>query len=155
MIDAYLCGFAEPTLKNCKSRWKKFIYFLQEENYNNSDWEDINVCQKIYLEFLNWVFVRKEVILTFLNMVYSLILKFLTIFIPNFNFPQTNFVKNIKKKLTKNIKIFKYMKSRSSIGLLSRHKYRKIKWKRQISIFTDKNSSIIRILPPLKHGLVN
>jgi hypothetical protein len=34
--DSYLCGIAEPTLKNYKSGWKKFIYFLIKENYNNT-----------------------------------------------------------------------------------------------------------------------
>jgi hypothetical protein len=58
-INAYLHEVAEHTLKSYKSGWKKFIYFLVEENYNNSDWEDKNFHQEIYLEFLNCAFVGK------------------------------------------------------------------------------------------------
>jgi hypothetical protein len=88
MINTYLYGVTKPTLKSYKSGWKTFIYFLVEENYNNSDWEDKNLCQEIYLEFLNWAFVGKEVIPTSLNIVCSVILKFLIVFIFNFNFTQ-------------------------------------------------------------------
>jgi uncharacterized protein YsxB (DUF464 family) len=102
IIDAYLHGISETTLKSCKSGWKIFVYFLIEENYNNSDWEGKNICQEIYLEFLNWAFVGKEVAPTYLNIVCSAISKFLTVFIPDFNFAQSNFIKNIKKGLIKN-----------------------------------------------------
>jgi hypothetical protein len=69
MIDAYLHGISETTLKNYRFGWKIFIYFLVEENYNNSDWKDKNSCQEIYLEFLNWAFIGKEVAPTSLNIV--------------------------------------------------------------------------------------
>jgi hypothetical protein len=82
-----------------------FVYFLVEESYNNSDWEDKSLCQEIYLEFLNWAFVRKEVAPSSLNIVCSAISKFLTIFILDFNFAQSNFIKNIKKQ-SKESKIF-------------------------------------------------
>jgi uncharacterized protein YsxB (DUF464 family) len=101
MIDAYLHGILETTLKSYRSGWKIFIYFLVEENNNNSDWEDKNLCQEIYLEFLNRAFIGKEVAPTSLNIVCSAISKFLTVFIPDFNFAQSNFVKNIKKGVIK------------------------------------------------------
>jgi site-specific recombinase XerD len=100
MIDAYLHGISESTLKSYKSGWKIFVYFLVEENYNNSDWEDKSVCQEIYSEFLNWVFVGK-VLPTSLNITCSAISKFFTVFIPNFDFAQSNYVKSIKKGLMK------------------------------------------------------
>jgi hypothetical protein len=67
---------------------EKFVYFLVEKNYNNNDCEDKSLCQEIYLEFLKWVFVGKEVIPTSLNIVCSTISKFSTVFIPEFNFAQ-------------------------------------------------------------------
>jgi uncharacterized protein YsxB (DUF464 family) len=101
VINAYLHGITESIFKSYRSDWKTFIYFLVEKNYNNSDWEDKNLCQEIYLEFLNWVFVGKEVAPTSLNIVCSAISNFVTVFIPDFNFAQSNFVKNIKKGLIK------------------------------------------------------
>jgi hypothetical protein len=47
MVDAYFHGISETTLKSYRSSWKTFIYFLVEENYNNSDWKDKNLCQEI------------------------------------------------------------------------------------------------------------
>jgi hypothetical protein len=44
MIGAYLHGISETTLKSYRSGWKIFIFFLIEENYNNSDWEDKSLC---------------------------------------------------------------------------------------------------------------
>jgi hypothetical protein len=79
IIDAYLHGISETTLKSYKSGCKTFIYFLVEENYNNNDWEDRNLCQEICLEFLNWGFVGKEVTPASLNIVCSSISKFFTI----------------------------------------------------------------------------
>jgi hypothetical protein len=81
MIDAYLHRISETTLKSYRPGFKIFVYFLVEENYNNSDWEDKNVCEEI--------------------LKLGAISKFLTVFIPDFNFTQSNFVKNIKRSLIK------------------------------------------------------
>jgi hypothetical protein len=86
MIDVYLCGVAEPIFKIHKFGWKKFIYFLVEENYNNSDREDKNLCQIIYLKFLNWAFVKKEVIPTSLNIVSNTIVMNIFLFVLEFEF---------------------------------------------------------------------
>jgi hypothetical protein len=74
IIDAYLRGTAESTWKSYKSGWNTFIKFLMEEKYNNTNWDD-----KIYLEFLNWAFIGKQI-------PPSAVSKFICAFIPDFNF---------------------------------------------------------------------
>jgi hypothetical protein len=61
IIDTYLSGTAESTWKNYKSGWNTFIKFLMEKKYNDTDWEDRKECDKIYLEFLNWAFIGKQI----------------------------------------------------------------------------------------------
>jgi hypothetical protein len=89
IIDTYLNGTAESTWKSYKSGWNTFIKFLMEEKYNITDWENKKECDKIYLEFLNWAFIGKQIPPSSINIACSAVLKFICAFIPDFNFAQS------------------------------------------------------------------
>jgi hypothetical protein len=57
LVDAYLNGTAESTWRSYKSGWNTFVRFLVEQKYTLIEWESNKECDRIYLEFLNWVFV--------------------------------------------------------------------------------------------------
>jgi hypothetical protein len=79
------------------------------KNHTNVEWEDQKECENIYLNFLNWVFVGKHIPISSINITCSAISKFICAFIPQFNFAQTNLVKNIRKGfMTSNPKKPKY-----------------------------------------------
>jgi uncharacterized protein YsxB (DUF464 family) len=73
------------------------VRFLVEQGYTNAEWEDEKECEKIYLDFLNWVFVGRHVPSSSINITCSAISKFFCAFIPQFNFAQTKLIKNIRK----------------------------------------------------------
>jgi hypothetical protein len=99
---------------------------------------------------LKWAFVGKEVAPTSLNIICSAISKFLTVFIHEFSFAQSNFVKNIKKGLIKDKpKNPRYSNIWNPDILLDYYLNINIE-KRKFPIFTDKNCSIIRIFPHTK-----
>jgi hypothetical protein len=102
IIDAYINGTAETTRKSYKSGWNMSIKFLVEENYNNTNWEDKKECERVYLEFLNWAFVRRKTTPSSINIACSAVSKFICAFIKDFNFAQTKFTKNIKKGFVTN-----------------------------------------------------
>jgi hypothetical protein len=61
------------------------------------------------LEFLNWVFVGKHIPSSSINIACSAISKFICAFIPDFNFAQSNLVRNIRRGfMTSNPKKPKY-----------------------------------------------
>jgi hypothetical protein len=88
LVDAYLNGTAESTWRSYKSGWNMFVRFLVEQEYTNVEWEDEKKCEKIYLDFLNWVFVGRHVPTSSINITCSAISKFICAFIPQFNFAQ-------------------------------------------------------------------
>jgi hypothetical protein len=53
---------------------------------------------KVYLEFLNWVFIRRKIPPSSINMPCSAVSKFICAFITDFNFAQTKF-RGKKQKL--------------------------------------------------------
>jgi hypothetical protein len=109
IIDAYPKGTAESTWKSYKSGWNIFVKFLVEEKYNDTDWEYKKDCEKVYLEFLNWVFVGRKIPPSSINIACSVVSKFICVFITDFNFVQSRFVKNIKRGfMTNNPKKPKY-----------------------------------------------
>jgi hypothetical protein len=109
LIDAYLSGTAETTWKSYKSGWNTFVEFLVKQRYTHTDWENRKDCDRIYLEFLNWVFVGKHIPSSSINITCSAILKFICAFIPDFNFAQSKLVKNIRRGfMTSNSKKPKY-----------------------------------------------
>jgi hypothetical protein len=81
-----LSGTSESTWRSYKSGWNIFVRFLIEENNTNIDWENEKICNRIYLEFLNWAFVGKQISASSINIVCSAISKFICVFIPDFNF---------------------------------------------------------------------
>jgi hypothetical protein len=97
LIDAYLVGTSESTWRSYKSGWNIFVRFLIEERFIIVDWEDKKICDKIYLEFLNWAFVRKQIPASSINIACSAISKFICAFIPDFNFAQSKLVKSMKR----------------------------------------------------------
>jgi hypothetical protein len=68
-----------------------------EEKHNNTNWENRKEYDKVYLEFLNWAFIRKKIPPSSINIACSAVSKFICAFITDFNFAQSKFVKNIKK----------------------------------------------------------
>jgi hypothetical protein len=108
-IDAYLSDTSETTWRSYKSEWNTFVKFLIEQRYTHIDWENREICNKIYLEFLNWAFVGKHIPPTSINITCSAISKFICAFIPDFNFAESKLVKNIEKGfMTRNPRKPKY-----------------------------------------------
>jgi hypothetical protein len=83
IINTYLNGTMESTWKSYKSGWNTFIKFLMEEKYNNTHWEVKKECDKVYLEFLNWAFVGKQIPTSSINIAFSAVSKFFYAFIPD------------------------------------------------------------------------
>jgi hypothetical protein len=77
-----LNGTAESTWRSYKSGWNTFVRFLVEQGYTNVEWEDEKECEKIYLDFFNWVFVGRHVPASSINITCSTISKFICAFIP-------------------------------------------------------------------------
>jgi uncharacterized protein YsxB (DUF464 family) len=107
-----------------------------------SQLESDKECNKLNLEFLNWVFVGKHIPPSSINITCSAISKFICAFIPQFNFAHTSLVKNIRKGyMTSNPKKVKYPTIWNP-DLLIDYYYRNNEndflWNRNISSFRQK-----------------
>jgi hypothetical protein len=77
-----------------------FVRFLVEEKYNNINWENKKECDKIYLDFLNWSFIGKQIPPSSINIACSAVSKFICAFITDFNISRNlDSLKILKKVL--------------------------------------------------------
>jgi hypothetical protein len=79
------------------------LFLLLQEMFQHKGISMINtyLCRFTELTLKNYKSGWKKVTLAFLNIICTSISKLLTVSIPDFNFAQSNFVKNIKKGLIK------------------------------------------------------